>query len=63
LVLSALGAGGLATLFVPPYREMARMPDSQPAVSTPATPGGTSHGMTGINNAKFDRDGFIRTSG
>jgi hypothetical protein len=49
LLLSALGAGALTTLLVPPYRDVALLPeDEQPAAST-ASPGGTSQGMSGVD--------------
>jgi hypothetical protein len=46
LVLSALVAGSVATLFVPPYREVAFIPEDREAVTTP---GSSSRGMTGID--------------
>jgi hypothetical protein len=50
LLLSALSAGGVATLLVPPYRELASMPEEpRETVSAPATPGGSPDGMTGID--------------
>jgi hypothetical protein len=48
MVLSALGAGALATLLVPPYREVALVPEDEKPVAAPQSPGNTSHGMTGI---------------
>jgi len=47
LLLLALMAGGIATLFVPPYQDIAFAPDE--AVSAPATPGRASPDMTGID--------------
>ena len=50
LLLSALSAGGVATLLVPPYRELASMPQEQSeSVSVPATPGASRSGITGID--------------
>jgi hypothetical protein len=49
LLLSALVAGGVATLFVPPYQEVAFMSPEREAVSAPASPGAPSRGMTGID--------------
>jgi len=50
LLLSALAAGGLATLFVPPYRELASMPEEETeTASAPLTPGASSSGMTGVD--------------
>lgn len=40
MLMSALAAGGLTTLLVPPYRELAAVPnDEQEAVSAAASPG------------------------
>jgi len=50
LLLSALSAGGLATLFVPPYRELASMPEEAgETASAPSSPGQGSTGVTGID--------------
>jgi hypothetical protein len=48
LLLLALTAGGVATLFVPPYQDIAFAPEEE-AASAPATPGRASPDMTGID--------------
>lgn len=49
LLLSALLVGSAATLFVPPYREIAAAPDEDQPVSAQATPDNTTGGVTGID--------------
>jgi hypothetical protein len=48
LLLSALGAGALTTLLVPPYQEVAMVPDDEQPVSRSDSHGG-SNGMTGVD--------------
>jgi hypothetical protein len=62
LLLSALAAGGVATLFVPPYQEIAFVPDDQEAVATPVSPGRASRGMTGVDVNLHHRK-FVRSNG
>jgi hypothetical protein len=50
LLLTALSAGALTTLFVPPYRELAFMPeDASETASAPTSPGRNSSDVTGID--------------
>jgi hypothetical protein len=63
LLLSALLAGGVVTLFVPPYRELASMPEEPSAtVSTPSKPGPDSAGVTGID-VDLRHLSFVRSIG
>ena len=48
LLLSALGAGALTTLLVPPYQEVALVPDDEKPVSSSESQSGTN-GMTGVD--------------
>jgi hypothetical protein len=63
LVLSALAAGGVATLFVPPYREIAFVPQEEESVLTPAPHGSNSPRMSGGIEAKLRHPKFIRSNG
>jgi hypothetical protein len=62
LLILALAAGGVATLFVPPYREIAFVPDDREAVTTPVSSGSASRGMTGID-VKMHHRNFVRNNG
>jgi hypothetical protein len=49
LLASALGAGALATLLVPPYREVAFAPEDDGPASHAASPDSTHRGVTGVD--------------
>lgn len=49
LLLSALLVGSVATLFVPPYREITAAPDEEKPASVQTMPDNTTGGMTGID--------------
>ena len=48
LLLSALGAGALTTLLVPPYQEVALVPDDEKPASSSESRGG-ANGMSGVD--------------
>jgi hypothetical protein len=62
LLVSALGAGALATLLVPPYREIAFEAEDEKPVSSPLSAEGTSHGMTGVD-VDLHHLNFVRSMG
>jgi hypothetical protein len=58
LLLSALGAGALTTLLVPPYQEVALVPDDEKPMSSLESRGGTN-GMTGVDLRHLN---FVRST-
>lgn len=63
LLLLALSAGGIATVFVPPYVELASMPEDRSETAfAPVSPGSRSAGMTGID-VDLRHLSFVRSIG